>query len=93
MSEFLYIAKKTHVHKFSLTMKYPIVLYNGEDGWIIAECPSIAGCITQGETRAEALENIREVIALTLEVRQELGLSVPEPYEVLSIMETAEVEL
>ena len=85
--------KTLYAHQFSPTMKYPIVLYNGEDGWIIAECPAIPGCFTQGETRAEALENIREVIALTIEVRQELGLSVPEPDEVLSILDTAEVEL
>jgi predicted RNase H-like HicB family nuclease len=74
-------------------MKYPVVLFNGEDGWIIAECPALPGCITQGETRAEALVNIREAIELTLEVRQELGWSVPEPDEVMTILETAEVEL
>ncbi|TAE33677.1 MAG: type II toxin-antitoxin system HicB family antitoxin [Candidatus Kapaibacterium sp.] len=74
-------------------MKYPVVLFNGEDGWIIAECPALPGCITQGETRAEALVNIREAIELTLEVRQELGWSVPEPGEVMTILETAEVEL
>ncbi|MFY7998966.1 MAG: type II toxin-antitoxin system HicB family antitoxin [Candidatus Kapaibacteriota bacterium] len=59
-------------------MKYPVVLFNGEDGWIIAECPSIPGCITQGETRDEALVNIREVIELTLDVRRELGLPLPD---------------
>jgi predicted RNase H-like HicB family nuclease len=75
------------------TMKYPVILFNGEDGWIIAQCPSVPGCYTQGETRAEALANIREVIELTLEVRQELGLSLPEPDEVMSILETVEVEV
>ncbi|MCU0426317.1 MAG: type II toxin-antitoxin system HicB family antitoxin [Candidatus Kapabacteria bacterium] len=74
-------------------MKYPVILFNGEDGWIIAECPSIPGCITQGETRDGALVNIREVIELTLEVRRELGLTTPEPNEVLTIAETTEVEL
>ena len=74
-------------------MKYPIILYTGQDGWIIAECPSIPGCITQGETQTEALENIREVIALTLEVREELGLSIPDSSEVLRITNTAEIEL
>ena len=74
-------------------MKYPVVLFNGEDGWIIAECPSIPGCITQGETRDEALVNIREVIELTLDVRRELGLPLPDSDEVMTIAETAEVEI
>ncbi len=74
-------------------MKYPVILFNGEDGWIIAECPSIPSCITQGETRDEALVNIREVIELTLDVRRELGLPLPDSDEVMSIAETAEVEV
>jgi predicted RNase H-like HicB family nuclease len=37
------------------------------DGWIVAECPVIPGCISQGRTREEALENIREAIELCLE--------------------------
>ena len=74
-------------------MKYPVILFNGEDGWIIAECPSIPGCVTQGETRDEALVNIREVIELTLDLRRELGLSLPQSDEVMSIAETAEVEV
>jgi predicted RNase H-like HicB family nuclease len=74
-------------------MKYPVILFTGEDGWIIAECPALPGCVTQGETREEAMVNIREAIELTLEVRQELGWPVPEPDEVMSILDTAEVEL
>lgn len=45
-----------------------------EDGVWVAECPSIPGCISQGKTREEALANIREAIALCLEVRAERGL-------------------
>lgn len=41
--------------------------------WVV-ECPSIPGCVSQGKTKAEALENIREAIALCLEVRAERGL-------------------
>jgi predicted RNase H-like HicB family nuclease len=40
----------------------------------VAECPSIPGCISQGSTRAEAVENIREAIAACLEVRAERGM-------------------
>ncbi len=45
-----------------------------EDGIWIVECPSIPGCVSQGETREEALANIREAIAACLEVRAERGL-------------------
>lgn len=45
-----------------------------EDGVWIAECPSIPGCVSQGTTRDEALANIREAIALCLEVRAERGM-------------------
>ena len=55
-------------------MKFIVTLERGEDGWIIAECPSIPGCVSQGETEEEALENIKEAIALCLEVRAEEGL-------------------
>lgn len=48
-------------------MRFPIVLTPGEDGWIVAECPVIPGCISQGRTRGEALDNIREAIELCLE--------------------------
>ena len=41
--------------------------------WVV-ECPSIPGCVSQGKTKAEALKNIREAIALCLEVRAERGL-------------------
>ena len=41
--------------------------------WIV-ECPAIPGCISQGETKAEALESIKEAIRLCLEVRAERGL-------------------
>jgi len=45
----------------------PVILKTGEDGYIVAECPVIPGCISQGRTRGEALANIREAIELCLE--------------------------
>lgn len=45
-----------------------------EDGAWIAECPSIPGCVSQGNTREETLNNIREAIAACLEVRAERGM-------------------
>jgi predicted RNase H-like HicB family nuclease len=50
-------------------MKFTVTLEPGEDGWVVAECPSIPGCVSQGKTEEEALENIKEAIALCLEVR------------------------
>lgn len=39
-----------------------VVIHPGEDGYWIAECPSLPGCITQGKTREEALGNAKEAI-------------------------------
>jgi predicted RNase H-like HicB family nuclease len=55
-------------------MTFSITLDRDEDGVWIAECPSIPGCASQGETRDEAAENIRDAIRLCLEVRAERGL-------------------
>lgn len=55
-----------------------VLLYPGEDGYVVAEVPSLPGCISQGQTRDEALANIREAIALHVEVLRERGEPVPE---------------
>jgi antitoxin HicB len=43
-------------------MKFPITLEEDEDGFIVAECPVLPGCVSQGKTRDEALANIEEAI-------------------------------
>ncbi len=55
-------------------MRFQITLDRDEDGVWVVECPSIPGCVSQGTTREEALESIKEAIALCLEVRAERGL-------------------
>ena len=65
--------------------KLPVVLRSGEDGWIIAECPLIPGCVTQGENREAALANAREAIALCLEGQEEEGWELPEDYEIVDV--------
>ena len=55
-------------------MKFLTTLDRDEDGVWVAECPSIPGCVSQGQTREEAVANIREAISLCLEVRAERGL-------------------
>ncbi len=48
-----------------------------EDGWWLAEVPSLPGCLTQGETRDDAMDNIREAIELYLESLAEEGREIP----------------
>ena len=55
-------------------MKFPVTIDRDEDGVWIVQCPSIPGCVSQGQTKEEALENIREAISLCLEARAERSL-------------------
>ena len=55
-------------------MKLSVTLDRDEDGIWVVECPSIPGCVSQGHTREEAMANIRDAIALCLEVRAERGM-------------------
>ena len=55
-------------------MKMTVTIDRDEDGVWIAECPSIPGCVSQGDTKEEALANIREAIELCMEVRAESGM-------------------
>jgi len=55
-----------------------VVVYPGEDGWWVAECPSLPGCISQGRTREEAIENAKEAIRGYVAALQEDNLTVPE---------------
>ena len=55
-------------------MKFSVTVDRDESGAWIAECPAIPGCVSQGQTKHDALKNIREAIGLCLEVRSERGL-------------------
>ena len=66
-------------------MKLMVTLEPGEDGFIVAECPAIPGCISQGKTQKEAMKNIREAILACLEVRAEQGIPLT--------VETREIEV
>ncbi len=55
-----------------------VILYRGEDGCWIAECPSLRGCISQGSNKEEALSNIKEAIEGYVSALEEDGLPVPE---------------
>ncbi|HZW30280.1 MAG TPA: type II toxin-antitoxin system HicB family antitoxin [Isosphaeraceae bacterium] len=62
---------------------FTVTLQRDEDGVWIVECPAIPGCISQGETKWQALENIKDAIKLCLEVRAERGL--PLTIEVMQV--------
>jgi predicted RNase H-like HicB family nuclease len=49
-------------------MTVRVLLYSGEDGCLVAECPELPGCASQGRTREDALANIREAIEGWLDV-------------------------
>lgn len=55
-----------------------VIIYPGEDGYFVAEVPSLPGCISQGKTRQETLANIEEAILLYIEVLEEKGENIPE---------------
>ncbi|MDD2353380.1 MAG: type II toxin-antitoxin system HicB family antitoxin [Atribacterota bacterium] len=55
-------------------MKFIVTMERDEDGMIVIECPSIPGCVSQGKTEDEAMENIKDAIKQCLEVRSERGM-------------------
>ncbi len=64
-----------------------VLIYKGEDGFWVAECPSLPGCVSQGKTREEALRNIREAIDGYITALRQDHLPVPaETYEALAVV-------
>lgn len=55
-------------------MKLLVTLDRDETGMIVAECPAIPGCVSQGNTEEEAMANIKEAIGACLEARAEAGM-------------------
>lgn len=55
-------------------MTFTVTIDRDEDGVWVIECPAIPGCVSQGKTKEEALENVRDAIKLCLEVRAAQGL-------------------
>jgi predicted RNase H-like HicB family nuclease len=55
-----------------------VLLYPGDDGYWVAECPCLPGCISQGRTKEEAVTNIREAIQAYIAALNEDGLPIPE---------------
>jgi len=57
-------------------MRLVVTLERDESGMIVAECPAIPGCVSQGRTEDEALVNVREAIAACIEARAASGMPV-----------------
>ena len=60
--------------------KRQVILYPEEDGYWVAECPSMMGCIRQGTTRQEASANIKEAIEAYIATLEDDRLPVPEEH-------------
>lgn len=60
-----------------VAVKYLVTLEQDEDGFIVAECPSLPGCLSQGKTREEALANITDAIEGYLESLRKHGEPLP----------------
>ena len=55
-----------------------VIIYPGEDGYWVAECPSLPGCVSQGKTKEEAIANIKEAINGYIAALKEDNLHIPE---------------
>ena len=57
-----------------------VIITKGEDGYWVAECPSLPGCLSQGRTKEDAIANIKEAIDGYAAALQDDGLPVPEEH-------------
>ncbi|MDI1471780.1 MAG: type II toxin-antitoxin system HicB family antitoxin [Thermodesulfovibrio sp.] len=62
-------------------MKYRILIEQDEDGIFVVQCPSLPGCISQGKTRMEALENIKDAVKGYLESLKKHNEPLPPPID------------
>ena len=63
-----------------------VVIYPGEDSHWVADCPSLPGCVSQGKSRKESTQNIKEAIKGNIAALEEDKLPVPEErFEVLVV--------
>jgi predicted RNase H-like HicB family nuclease len=63
-----------------------VIVYPGESGYFVAECPSLPGCISQGVSKEDALKNIKEAIMAYTEALEDQGLPLPvETFEAMLV--------
>ena len=65
-----HLAKPGNLGHYEFQVQAPMIFHvtldHAEDGWIVAECPALPGCVSQGKDEKEALENIKEAITAWL---------------------------
>lgn len=54
-----------------MPLSFEVVIYEGESGWLLVECPALPGCMSQGKTEEECLANISDAIGVWIEVQLE----------------------
>jgi predicted RNase H-like HicB family nuclease len=59
------------------TQKFVIYLMEDEEGGFVAECPALPGCVSEGDTKDEAIANIRDAIKASLETRKAFNIVEP----------------
>jgi len=64
---------------------FQVIIEQDEAGYFVAECPALKACYTQGKTFEEAVQNIKDVIALCLEEMKEKRKKVPRQPEIIAI--------
>ena len=64
-------------------MQYPIVIYPCEEGGYVAEIPALKGCLSQGETLEEVLNELKIVTDIWLETAEKYGQKLPDLAESL----------
>jgi len=62
-------------------MRYRVLIEQDEDGVFVAECPSLPGCVSQGKTRKEAIENIQDAMHGYLESLEKRNEPIPPPID------------
>lgn len=60
-------------------MIFHVTLHKAEDGWFVAECPALPGCVSQGSDEKEALENVKEAITAWLWAEDQKAASTLSP--------------
>lgn len=65
--------------------EYTVLIEKSDDGWFVVEVPALPGCVSQGRTRPEALDNIHEAIELYIESLEANGESIPGDVDVAKV--------
>jgi predicted RNase H-like HicB family nuclease len=64
---------------------FQVIVEQDEEGYFVAECPSLKACYTQGKTYEEVVENIKDVIALCLEEYKSNKRRIPRQPEIIGV--------